>query len=77
MKKIVFITSHIGSGSLSLSKVMDANPRIQMYQTDTSYMHPDGIDYLVSFYNDGTRREEYMYEDELERPKKSPEVGFL
>lgn len=40
MKKVALVISHAGSGSSDLCKVLDANPRVQLYRSNMVYNHP-------------------------------------
>ncbi len=40
MKNVVFLISHLGSGSDALSNILNRNPRVWMTKTGESYIHP-------------------------------------
>ena len=42
MKKIVFVCSHLQSGSAALCAALDLHPRIQLYSTST-YLNPENL----------------------------------
>ncbi len=48
MKKVVFIISHLFSGSNSLLETLNQNPRIQIRDTGFQYNHPSNLDNLFS-----------------------------
>jgi hypothetical protein len=48
MKKVVFIVSHLGSGSDELVRVLNENPRVIIHQSEQVYSHPDDLDWLFS-----------------------------
>ncbi len=47
MKNIVFIVSHLGSGSQILSSGMNKNSRIQVFKTNKVYYHPLSLENLT------------------------------
>ena len=49
MKKIVFVCSHVYSGSSQLCDAMDANPRMQVYGRESEYGLPNGSVYGSGF----------------------------
>jgi len=49
MKKIVFVCSHVYSGSSQLCDAMDANPRMQVYGREFEYGLPNGSVYGSGF----------------------------
>jgi hypothetical protein len=46
MKKVVFIVSHHGSGSLDLIHLMNLNPRIHIQNNGSAYHNPKDLDVL-------------------------------
>jgi len=48
MKKVVFIVTHLCSGSSDLMNVLNENPRIDIKKTDTVYDHPDTLNSLFN-----------------------------
>ena len=48
MKNVVFIASHMGSGSHILSKLLNLNPRIMSIKTNKVYQHPFALDNLTA-----------------------------
>jgi hypothetical protein len=49
MKNFVFIISHSHSGSIDFVKSINRNPRIQIYDTNFTYDHPDILKKIYSF----------------------------
>lgn len=49
MKRILFVVSHIGSGSNKLIQVLNQNPRVQIFITNTIYEHPKDLYNLLQF----------------------------
>lgn len=47
MKKVLFVTSHLCSGSTELLKILNRNPRIQIKDLDRYYTSPADIEYLT------------------------------
>lgn len=47
--KFFFLTSHLGSGSEYLWKALDANPRIQMYDTQAVYASTEDVKKMTMF----------------------------
>lgn len=47
MKKVVFLVSHLGSGSNLLSNILDNNPRIQGFRTGKSYVNFHSLESLT------------------------------
>lgn len=43
MNNVLFITSHIHSGSSGLIEIMNQNPRVEIRDTDIGYDHPDKL----------------------------------
>lgn len=64
MKNILFIVSHLGSGSNFLFDALNKNPRIQGIRTNTPYSHPDSLDVLTST-SHKTDNSAAIYMDEL------------
>lgn len=64
MKKILFITSHLGSGSNNLFKILNNHPRIDGFRTGLCY---DNIDKINILTNNIHKRENKsaIYMDEL------------
>lgn len=50
MKKIVFIISHLGSGSSSLINSLNENPRCLIYESKNNYEHPESIELLTKYH---------------------------
>ncbi len=50
MKKIIFIISHLGSGSSELVKSLNKNPRCVFYESKNVYDHPDAFDLLLRYH---------------------------
>lgn len=48
MKNVVFIVSHLHSGSDSLIQTLNENPRVQIQSTKLAYNHPDVLRSLFS-----------------------------
>lgn len=48
MKKLLFIVSHLGSGSLDFIDLINENSRIDIKDRRLSYDHPNTLDYLFS-----------------------------
>lgn len=48
MKKVCFVVSHIGSGSSELVRLMNENPRCQIYETRVQYSSPESLNWMFS-----------------------------
>lgn len=48
MRKVLFLISHLGSGSTDLFDTLQACPRIDGYRTENIYDHPDKLFLLTS-----------------------------
>lgn len=48
MKKVLFLATHLGSGSDTLFNVLTSHPRIDGFKTNMSYDHYDKIEQLIS-----------------------------
>jgi hypothetical protein len=46
MKKVVFIVSHMGSGSYELLRIMNSNPRVLILQSGATYSNPSNLEWL-------------------------------
>lgn len=46
MKKVLFVTSHLGSGSTDLVEILNDNNRVQIYNQGAEYDHPTSLDWL-------------------------------
>ena len=62
MKKIVFVCSHLQSGSAALCSVMNLHPRIQLYETSTYYSSIDLITLTQQHHKMNNRSALYMNE---------------
>lgn len=51
MKQFLFLTTHLGSGSMPLFFALESYPRIKMNQTNTDYDHPSVV---YDFFNPPT-----------------------
>ena len=49
MKKVAFVVSHLGSGSLDLMRVLNKNPRVVIHNQSVQYTHPTDLDWLYKF----------------------------
>lgn len=47
MKNVLFVVSHLHSGSFSLCNVLNNNPRVSVWSTDILYNHPSDLDSLL------------------------------
>lgn len=47
MKRILFIVSHIGSGTDKLVEILNSNPRVEIYETGFTYQHPIELNALI------------------------------
>lgn len=50
MKKVVFIVSHLCSGSSTLIKILNENPRCTVFQSKRRYEHPEDLNWLFKFH---------------------------
>lgn len=48
MKRVAFVVSHLGADSAALCQILDKNPRVQFFQTNTVYDGIGAIEGLVS-----------------------------
>lgn len=46
MKQVLFVMTHLGSDWEMLAEALERNPRIQVYNTGTTYQHPDQLQIL-------------------------------
>lgn len=49
MKKVVFIASHLGSGSDDLIDILNKNPRCVFHNTNSDYSHPDKLEWMYRY----------------------------
>lgn len=63
MKKVVFIVSHLNSGSLELIKILNYHPRLKIYNTQAVYEYPLDIEFL--FANSEFDHAGYYYGDHI------------
>lgn len=64
MKKVCFVVSHLGSGSLDLIDILNKNPRCSIQNSDYSYESPDDLKWLFSI-NHKCRDSSAIYGDHL------------
>ena len=48
MKKVCFVVSHLGSGSLDLVDILNRNPRCQIQCSSAQYESPESLNWLLS-----------------------------
>ncbi len=48
MNTVLFVVSHLGSGSESLVSVLNENPRVQVWGGQMSYRHPSDLNILMA-----------------------------
>lgn len=64
MKNVVFIASHLGSGSTNLMLELGKNPRVEVYKTNKLYTHISTLEYLTSLPHK-LKNSAAIYADEL------------
>lgn len=50
MKKVVFIVSHLGSGSDYLLRILNNNPRCMIFASNNQYDHPNSLDWMFKYH---------------------------
>jgi hypothetical protein len=64
MKKVCFIVSHLGSGSIDLLDILNKNPKCMIHDSKFSYKSPEDLNWL--FYSDHRCRDSSaIYGDHL------------
>lgn len=46
MKKVVFLISHLGSGSFDLLKILNKNPNCHIHTSEIQYYHPEDLKWI-------------------------------
>jgi hypothetical protein len=46
MKKVVFLVSHLGSGSFNLLRILNKDPNCHFHTSEVAYKHPDDLKWI-------------------------------